>query len=123
MTNLSTEYFHRFLTDIYPCSVPFSINVVHRKYKKRLGTYFRGPKKINIYDGGRNDNQCRETAIHEYAHHLHHTEKNIFTDDVRKTDRSHGAHFWEIYAFLMVSAYKKGLFTDDYLLPLISKQS
>ena len=121
MTYLSAEYFHRFLTDIYPCSVPFTINVVHRKYKKRVGTYFHGPQKINIYDGGRNDNQCRETAIHEYAHHLHQTEKNMFTDDVRKTDRSHGAHFWEIYAFLMVSAYKKGLYVDDYLLPLLTK--
>lgn len=121
MTKLTNEYFHRFLTEIYPCSVPFSIKVVHKKYKKRLGTYFIGDRRINIYDGEREDNQCLETAIHEYAHHLHHTEKNMFTDDVSRTDRSHGAHFWEIYAFLMVNAYAKGLYTDYYLLPLLTK--
>lgn len=122
MTNLSAEYFHRFLTEIYPCSMPFSIKVSPKKPKTRMGSYVIAPKRINVYSGWGGDNVCREIAIHEYAHHLHHTEKNMFTDDVRRTDRSHGAHFWEIYAFLMITAYKKGLYVDDYLLPLLTKQ-
>ena len=121
MTNLSAEYFHQFLLKIYPCAVPFTLKVVHKKYKRRLGTYFIGDKRINIYDGRCDNIECMEVAIHEYAHHLHRTEPGLDTKLKTKADRSHGSNFFRIYSFLMLQAYQKGLFIDEYMLPLFNK--
>ena len=121
MTNLTANNFINFLIKIYPCAVPFTLKVVHKSYKKQLGKYFINDKRINIYDGRCDTNECKEIAIHEYAHHLHHTEPGLFTEHMTTVDRSHGSNFWRIYSFLMLEAYRKGLFTDEYMLPLFKK--
>ena len=121
MTNLSAEYFHHYLMKIYPCQVAFTVKVTHKRCKTRLGSYNWVSHNINIHDKPMDDEACKKTAIHEYAHHLHHTEQGLFTDDQRKLDRSHGCHFWMIYAFLMQQAYQKGLFTYKYMLPVYKK--
>lgn len=121
MTNLSAEYFRQYLLKIYPCRVEFSLKVTHKRCKTRLGSYNRYSHNINIHDKQLDDEYCKEVAIHEYAHHLHHTEPCLFTNDKRKSDRSHGCHFWIIYTFLMQQAYQKELFSYKYMLPLYNK--
>ena len=122
MTSLTAEYFQQYLLKIYHCSVPFSVKVSTKRPKTRVGSYGIRTKNINIYYAGFvADNSLRETAIHEYAHHLHHTERGLFTNLKTKSDRSHGSHFWIIYSFLMTEAYRKGLYTDDYMLPMFNK--
>ena len=120
MTNLTAEYFHHFLLKIYPCRVPFTVKVTHKRCKTRLGSYYPSTHNINIHDQQLDDETCKEVAIHEYAHHLHHSEPGLFTNDER-LDRSHGCHFWIIYAFLMQKAYQKGLFSYKYMLPLFNQ--
>ena len=122
MNSLTPEYFHQYLLKIYPSSVTFSVKVSTKRPKTRAGSYGIRTKNINIYYAGFvSDNSLRETAIHEYAHHLHHTERGLFTGLKTKSDRSHGSHFWIIYSFLMAEAYRKGLYTDEYMLPMFKK--
>ena len=122
MTSLTPRYFQQYLLKIYPCSVPFRVKVSSKVPKTRSGSYGIRTKNINIYCAGlASDNFLRETAIHEYAHHLHHTERGLFTGLKTKSDRSHGSHFWIIYSFLMTEAYRKGLYTDEYMLPMFNK--
>ena len=121
MTNLTAEYFHHFLLKIYPCRVPFTVKVTHKRCKTMLGSYYPSTHNINIHNKQLNDETCKEVAIHEYAHHLHRTEPGLYTGLKTKADRSHGSNFFRIYSFLMLQAYQKGLFTDEYMLPLFNK--
>lgn len=68
------QYYHNLLSSIYPCKVPFTICVKNDKPKTRLGTYWPSRKHILIHTGRRDKYDPVETAIHEYAHHIHYTE-------------------------------------------------
>lgn len=107
----SSDKYTFFLKAIYPCKVPFTLEVLPTKPKKRLGTYYYRRRKIIIHEGWAESHDCRETAIHEYAHHIHATE---FGKKERR-QKPHGREFWMIYGQLLCRAKQLGLFRDDNL--------
>lgn len=119
MTQLQPADFIRFLNQIYPSPMPFTLSITHKKTKRRMGCYRPSDQHIRIYDRWGGDDLCKAVAIHEYAHHLHYTmfkrDKNL------KSDKVHGEHFWQIYGTLMTIAHTKGLYTSEYLCPLLDK--
>lgn len=100
------EFFKSFLLEIYQCSKPFDLVVVHTKPKTRMGTYNPRTRRIRINDGWGDTEHCKETAIHEYAHHIHFTEKG----KTRRKEDPHGKEFWQIYGQLILLAKQKGLY-------------
>lgn len=102
----SAEFYKEFLMRIYPCSKPFDVVVIHTKPKTRMGTYNPRTRRIRINDGWGDAEHCKETAIHEFAHHIHFTEK----DKTRKKEDPHGKEFWQIYGQLILLAKQKGLY-------------
>lgn len=100
------EYFKEFLLGIYQCSKPFNLEVAHTKPKTRMGTYTPRTCRIRINDGWGDTEFCKEIAIHEYAHHIHFTEKG----KTRKKEDPHGKEFWQIYGQLILLAKQKGLY-------------
>ena len=99
------QYYYNLLSSIYPCKVPFTICVKDDKPKTRLGTYWPSRKHILIHTGRRDKYDPVETAIHEYAHHIHYTE----FDKKKKKQAPHGKEFWQIYGQLMNRANEMGL--------------
>lgn len=88
------------LLKIYTCKEPFELYVVDRKFKRRLGTYFVEKQKINIYAKGMDGHIIMEVAIHEYAHHIHHTEQYTWAYEgkIGRMAKSFGAftlHQWQ----------------------------
>lgn len=100
----SAEYFKDFLRKKYPCKEPFELLVVDKKPKRMAGSYIWEKHRIRIYAPW---GHLEETAIHEYAHHIHYTECGSKTNG----ERPHGPQFWEICGALMCVAAQKGLFT------------
>jgi len=113
----SPEYYKNFLLSIYKCKQPFELQISTRKTKKRMGTYFHHPPKIIIYSKLSSNLPLEKIAIHEYAHHIHNTEKRGVIGIGRA--RSHGEHFWRIYSALMAKAIEKGLFNDELINDII----
>lgn len=111
MTSLSPDYFKRFLLSIYPCKTDFEVILTHQKPKTRMGTYTPKLKRIRIYDGWGDDKLCKMIAIHEYAHHLNHTEA---MQDERQ-NKPHGHEFWQIYGMLLVKAKERNLYHDEIM--------
>ena len=114
MNKQPASYFKNLLLLLYPCKVPFTLNVFHTKPKTRCGTYYSHSRRININDGGRETNRCIEIAINEYAHHLHYTE---FAKEAKQQD-PHGPAFWQIYGQLVGRAKALELY-EDANLPII----
>ena len=105
------QFYADLLCSVYPCKVPFSVTVRNDKPRKRLGTYYPKTKRIIIHTGWKETHNCTETAIHEFAHHIHHTE---FKKQERK-QKPHGKAFWQIYGQLIWRAKAIGAFEDDRL--------
>lgn len=103
MTDKPESYFTQKLLDIYPCKKPFHLKIIHSKPKSHCGFYTAARAAIRINDGWGDTHKCLEIAIHEYAHHLHHTE----FDKEEKKQKPHGREFWQIYGQLMAQAKKK----------------
>lgn len=102
------KYYKDLLLTLYPCKVPFSLAVKTDKPKKRLGTYYSGKKRIIVHVGWSSKYDMVETAIHEYAHHIHYTE----FDKAKKKQAPHGREFWQIYGQLMNRARVLGICND-----------
>ena len=102
----SAEFFKKFLLQIYPCRYLFDIAVIHTKSKTRMRTYNPRTRLIRINDGWGNTERGKEIAIHEYAHHIHFTEKG----KTQRKEDPHGKHFWQIYGQLMLLAKQKGIY-------------
>ena len=105
------KYYTELLLSIYPCKVPFTVGVKKDKPRKRLGTYYPKTQRIILHTGWESRYNTTETAIHEYAHHLHYTE---FGKEDMKQD-PHGKQFWQIYGQLLCRAKELGIFEDDRL--------
>lgn len=106
----SADYLRSFLLQIYKCKVPFELLVIDKKPKTRVSVYVHKHCRIRVYSKWICATPLEEIAIHEYAHHIHNTEKGgIFG---RRKERSHGEYFWRIYSALMAKAIKKGLYDD-----------
>lgn len=82
-----------------------------------MGVYIVEKQRIRVYAGWSNTCPLEEIAIHEYAHHIHETEKEI--NENRRKERVHGPEFWRIYSALLSVAQRKGLFTDTYIADII----
>ena len=108
MTNQSASFFSEILLRIYPCKTPFRLKILHKKPKTLMGSYTWSTQVIRIYDGWGDTQVCTETAIHEYAHHLHQTE---FGKE-KYRQKPHGKQFWQIYGQLMQRAKDLGLYDD-----------
>ena len=117
METLSAISLKQMLLDIYQCRRPFELLLIDKKPKTRLGVYIVDKQRIRIYSGWGKFYPLKETAIHEYAHHIHETEKRKI--DNRRKERVHGPEFWRIYSALMTVAQRKGLFTDNYIADII----
>ena len=102
----SADYFKDFLHKIYPCKEPFELLVVDKKPKTMAGVYIYDTHRIRIYAPWEH---LKETAIHEYAHHIHYTE----CGSKAHGERPHGPQFWEIYGALMSVAVQKGLYVEE----------
>lgn len=119
----TAEYLKSFLLRIYRCKVPFELIVVNKKPRTKMGVYIYSPDKhrIRIYSKWICATPLEEIAIHEYAHHIHQTEKGgIFG---RRKERSHGEYFWRIYSALMAKAIQKGLYDDTLTMDIILQES
>lgn len=103
---VSADYYKDLLRKIYPCKVPFDLVLVHTKPKTRMGSYNPRTRMIRINDGWGDTMHSTETAIHEYAHHIHFTEKG----KTKRKEEPHGRQFWQIYGQLMFIAKKKGFY-------------
>lgn len=109
----TAEYYKSYLMSIYQCKVPFELLVIDKKPKTKMGVYIHnkmGIHRIRIYAKWRDVCPLEEIAIHEYAHHIHETEKGGIHG--RGKSKSHGEIFWRIYSALMSEAIKKGLYND-----------
>lgn len=107
------QFYVDFLYKIYHCKVPFELRYRKTKPKHYIGLYVVQPHRINLYPRWTNAQKMKEVAIHEYAHHIHHTEH--FTGNKRGVDRMHGEKFWRIYSVLMAKAMRLGLYHDDLI--------
>lgn len=104
---LSADDLKRIHLEIYPCSIPFSLQVSSRRCKTRLGVYNLEKYRIRIYNFS-NAYDAKEVAIHEYAHHLNNTEWWQSGVKGYKYEAKHGYKFWYIYTILIELANKNG---------------
>ena len=117
----SAEYLKSYLLKIYKCKVPFELLVIDKKPKTRMGVYIPKYCRIRVYSKWICATPLEEIAIHEYAHHIHQTEKGgIFG---RRKERTHGEYFWRIYSALMAKAIQKGLYDDTLTMDIILQES
>ena len=117
MDKKSAASLKRLLLDIYKCEKPFVLLAINRKPRTRMGVYIVEKQRIRVYAGWSNTCPLEEIAIHEYAHHIHETEKGI-NENIRK-ERVHNPEFWRIYSALLSVAQRKSLFTDTYIADII----
>lgn len=116
----TAEYLKAYLLGIYRCKVPFELFVINKKPKTRMGVYIHKNCRIRIYSKWICAAPLEEIAIHEYAHHIHQTEKGgIFG---RGKERAHGEFFWRIYSALMSNAIEKGMFEDNLVADIIMQK-
>lgn len=106
-----------FLLKIYQCKKGFELLVIDKKPKTRAGVYIVDKQRIRVYAGWASSMSLEEIAIHEYAHHIHETEKRNSKN--RRKERVHGPEFWRIYTALSCKATLLGIYTDDYVADLI----
>ena len=108
---LKAEYLKQFLLKIYHCKKDFELLVIDKKPKTRMGVYIVDKRRIRIYSKWICATSLEEIAIHEYAHHIHETEKRRSTN--RRLERVHGPEFWRIYSALCCKASLAGLYHDE----------
>ena len=117
MGKTTAESFKSMLLNIYKCKQPFELLLIDKRPKTRMGVYIVDKKRIRIYTKYKDVCPLEEISIHEYAHHIHETEKRKNSN--RRQERVHGPEFWRIYSALMSIAQLKGLFVDSYISDII----
>ncbi len=117
MENLNAISLKQMLLDIYKCKKPFDLLLIDKMPKTRMGVYIVDKRRIRVYSKWDKFCSLKEIAIHEYAHHIHETEKR--KNDNRRKERVHGPEFWRIYSALMSAAQRKGIFIDRYIADII----
>lgn len=94
-----------FLLQIYNCGVQFTLSISPSKPKRHMGLYHVGRQHITVYAGWcKSLDNMKETAIHEYAHHICYTRMGMRRREV------HSQRFWQVYAALTAKAVEKGLY-------------
>ena len=89
-----------------------------KKPKTKAGVYIIDSRRIRVYAKWQCSMSLEEIAIHEYAHHIHETEKR--TTQNRRKERTNGPEFWRIFSALCCKAIQKGLYTDEFIADLIN---
>ena len=110
---IQAERLKQFLLKIYRCKKDFELLVIDKKPKTRMGVYIVNKKRIRIYSKWICEAPLEEIVIHEYAHHIHETEKRKSTD--WRVERVHGPEFWRIYSALCCKASLKGMYHDELI--------
>ncbi len=98
------------LIDIQECEKPFTLRFTGKASTRVNGLY--KPETAEILIHNRNfdsDNQLVYTAIHEYAHHIHHVRKG----EIRQS-RPHSQEFWAIFHDLLTKAQEKGHYRNIF---------
>jgi hypothetical protein len=114
---IQAERLKNFLLKIYHCKKDFELLVIDKKPKTRMGCYVVNTRRIRIYSKWICATPLEEIAIHEYAHHIHETEKR--KNPNRRKERSHGPEFWRIYSALCYKASLIDLYHDDLISDII----
>ena len=117
---VQAERLKAFLLKIYHCKKDFELLVIDKKPKTRMGVYIVDKQRIRIYSKWSCASPLEEISIHEYAHHIHETEKR--TNQNRRQERAHGPEFWRIYSALCCKATQMGLFTDRYIADIVTNK-
>ena len=78
-----------------------------------MGFYIVDKQRIRVYSKWICATSLEEIAIHEYAHHIHETEKRRSTN--RRLERIHGPEFWRIYFALCCKASLNGIYYDELI--------
>jgi len=115
---VQAERLKAFLLKIYHCKKDFELLVIDKKPKTRMGVYIVDKQRIRIYSKWSCASPLEEISIHEYAHHIHETEKR--TNQNRRKERAHGPEFWRIYSALCCKATQMELFTDEYIADIVT---
>lgn len=110
---IQAEHLKQFLLKIYYCKKDFELLVIDKMPKTRMGVYIVEKKRIRIYSQWICATPLEEIAIHEYAHHIHETEKRRTSN--RRVERAHGPEFWRIYSGLCCKATLLGLYNDELI--------
>lgn len=88
----------------------FSVIFSGKMSGKVDGLYYPDRQEIIIHNRNfTEDSQLIYTAIHEYAHHLHHARS-----PVPVSSRAHTIAFWDILHKLLFSAEEKGLYSNIF---------
>ena len=110
---IQAERLKQFLLKIYRCKKDFELLVIEKKPKTRMGCYIVDKQRIRIYSKWICAAPLEKIAIHEYAHHIHETEKRKTSN--RRVERIHGSEFWRIYSALCCKATLSGLYDDELI--------
>lgn len=98
------------LLEVEESPAPFTLVFSGKTNKKVNGLY--KPENAEILLHNKNfdsDNQLIYTALHEYAHHLHHSRRGGISQP-----RPHTQEFWAIFHELMQKAEAKGLYNNIF---------
>ncbi|HNW30473.1 MAG TPA: hypothetical protein PKN50_18505 [Spirochaetota bacterium] len=88
----------------------FSVILSGKASKKVDGLYYPDSREIIIHNKNfTDDNQLIYTAIHEFAHHLHHTRSAVPV-----SSRAHTNRFWDIFHKLLFLAEEKGIYLNVF---------
>lgn len=98
------------LMQLYPESPDFLLVFTGKTSKKVHGLYRPEEKEILIHNKNfSDDNMLIYTAIHEFAHHIHHT---LFGPIL--TPRSHNTKYWQIFHSLLKKAESMNIYSNPY---------
>ncbi len=98
------------LIDTEPSPSPFTLAFSGKSNDKVNGLYKPDKAEIVLHNHNfESDDQLVYTALHEYAHHLHHCRRGGLSQA-----RSHTNEFWAIFHDLLVKAEAKGHYRNVY---------
>lgn len=88
----------------------FSVIFSGKTSKKVDGLYYPDRREIIIHNKNfTDDSQLMYTAIHEFAHHIHHERS-----PVPVSGRAHTTRFWDILHRLLFAAEEKGIYVNVF---------
>jgi hypothetical protein len=98
------------LLELDPKVDNFTLIFTGKTSKKVDGLYYPDRCEIIIHNKNfSDDNQLMYTAIHEFAHHLHHSRSSVPV-----SNRAHTIQFWDIFHKLLFLAEEKGIHNNIF---------
>lgn len=93
-----------------PDAGDFTVTFTGKSSRKVDGLYYPDRKEIIIHNKNfTDDSQLVYTAIHEFAHHIHHSRSSAPV-----STRSHTNRFWNIFHRLLFLAEEKGIYSNIF---------